>query len=189
MKNIFSIKEGVPTLDIHAPEELGEYELIDVRRPDEFTGELSHIEGARLVTQGEELDHFLAAQDKNKKILFICRSGARSARATLQAMELGFRDVFNMEGGMLLWNEKGFPIKKQEKKMKCVQNIHPIERMLRVLGGLALISLAFVGPANKWFLLGIIPLITGVVGICPPYRLLGINTNKKKGEKQNCCSL
>ncbi len=58
------------------------------------------------------------------------------------------------------------------------QNIHRYERALRIALGLILTSLAFVGPANYWFLLGLIPLVTGLVGWCPPYSLLGINTNK-----------
>ena len=56
------------------------------------------------------------------------------------------------------------------------KNIHPIERAVRVGVGLVLISLAFVGPKNMWFLLGIVPLATGLIGWCPPYQLLGINT-------------
>jgi Protein of unknown function (DUF2892) len=58
------------------------------------------------------------------------------------------------------------------------QNIHKIERVVRIIVGLILVSLAFVGPANLWFLLGLIPLATGLVGWCPPYALLGINTCK-----------
>lgn len=56
------------------------------------------------------------------------------------------------------------------------KNIHPVERGIRITLGLGLISLAFVGPANKWFLLGVIPLMTGLLGWCPPYQLLGIDT-------------
>ena len=56
------------------------------------------------------------------------------------------------------------------------KNIHPIERVIRVIVGLVLTSLAFVGPANPWFLVGIIPVLTGLTGWCPPYQLLGINT-------------
>lgn len=56
------------------------------------------------------------------------------------------------------------------------QNIHPIERVVRVTVGLFLVSLAFWGPANLWFLLGLIPVATGLSGWCPPYSLLGINT-------------
>jgi hypothetical protein len=58
------------------------------------------------------------------------------------------------------------------------KNIHSIERVIRILLGIGLVSMAFVGPANLWFLLGAIPLVTGLVGWCPPYALLGINTCK-----------
>ena len=63
------------------------------------------------------------------------------------------------------------------------KNIHNVERAVRVAVGLILVSLAFVGPANLWFLLGLVPLVTGLIGWCPPYQLLGINTcklNKKE---------
>ena len=42
--------------------------------------------------------------------------------------------------------------------------------------GLVLLSLAFVGPQTPWGYIGLIPLLTGIVGFCPLYRLLGINT-------------
>jgi hypothetical protein len=60
------------------------------------------------------------------------------------------------------------------------KNIHPIERVVRVAVGLGLCSLAFVGPANLWFLVGIVPVLTGLSGWCPPYQILGINTCKLK---------
>ena len=60
------------------------------------------------------------------------------------------------------------------------KNIHPIERGMRVLAGLVLISMVFVGPKNLWFLLGIVPLLTGIIGWCPPYAMLGISTCKIK---------
>lgn len=56
------------------------------------------------------------------------------------------------------------------------QNIHRVERVVRILAGTILASMAFWGPTNSWFLLGLIPLITGWIGWCPPYALLGINT-------------
>ena len=64
------------------------------------------------------------------------------------------------------------------------KNVHPIERILRVVIGLVLISLAFVGPANLWFLVGIVPLATGLIGWCPPYQMLGFSTcNLGKAQK------
>jgi hypothetical protein len=56
------------------------------------------------------------------------------------------------------------------------KNIHRYERVVRVAVGLGLVSLAFVGPSNPWFLLGVVPIFTGLSGWCPPYQLLGINT-------------
>lgn len=56
------------------------------------------------------------------------------------------------------------------------QNIHNVERIVRIVAGAILTSMAFWGPANSWFLLGLIPLVTGLIGWCPPYALLGINT-------------
>ncbi len=58
------------------------------------------------------------------------------------------------------------------------RNVGNIERVARIVVGLGLTSLAFVGPQNLWFLLGLVPLGTGLVGWCPPYALLGINTNR-----------
>ncbi len=63
------------------------------------------------------------------------------------------------------------------------KNIHSVERVIRIVVGLALVSMAFVGPANLWFLLGIIPLMTGLLGWCPPYAMFGINTCRL-GEKK-----
>lgn len=189
MKSFVMTKNGVPTIQVNDPSDLDEYELIDVRRPDEWNGELAHIKNAKLLTLGRELNEFLQQTvDKNKKILFICRSGARSGQATEQALSCGFKNVFNMDGGMIYWNEKGFPVIKEQthlsgaerNTMTLRKNIHPVERGIRIALGLVLMSLAFVGPENKWFLLGIIPLLTGFIGWCPPYQLLGISTCSKK---------
>jgi hypothetical protein len=60
------------------------------------------------------------------------------------------------------------------------QNIHNVERIVRIVAGIGLTSLAFVGPANSWFLLGLVPLLTGLIGWCPPYALLGISTCPRK---------
>ncbi len=54
-----------------------------------------------------------------------------------------------------------------------------IDRVLRVIIGIALISIVFIGPQTPWGWLGVIPLATGLIGWCPAYRLLGIKTNKQ----------
>lgn len=55
-------------------------------------------------------------------------------------------------------------------------NEHPVERGLRVVLGLGVLSLAFLGPKTPWGWLGLVPLLTGVVGSCPLYTLLGFST-------------
>jgi flagellar capping protein FliD len=60
--------------------------LIDVRRPDEYIGEYGHIKGAKLLTQGIELENYLKQEDKDTEIVFICRSGGRSGNATRAAI-------------------------------------------------------------------------------------------------------
>jgi len=57
---------------------------------------------------------------------------------------------------------------------------HPLERVLRVLVGLALISLVFIGPKTPWGWIGIVPILTGASGLCPLYTLLGISTCPRK---------
>jgi hypothetical protein len=56
------------------------------------------------------------------------------------------------------------------------RNEGTLDRALRVILGLALLALVFVGPQTAWGWLGLVPLVTGLVGFCPLYRILGFNT-------------
>ena len=58
------------------------------------------------------------------------------------------------------------------------KNIGGAERIIRIVAGIAILSLAFVGPKSAWAYLGIVPLATGLMGWCPPYALLGFSTCK-----------
>lgn len=58
-----------------------------------------------------------------------------------------------------------------------------IDRAIRVIVGLVLISLVFIGPQSPWGWIGLIPLVTGLVGFCPMYTLFGMSTCKPKGAK------
>jgi rhodanese-related sulfurtransferase len=86
--------------------ENGGIQLIDVRRPDEF--EAGRIAGARLLELAE-----LAARagelDRDRPIVFYCRSGSRSAMATEAFRGAGF-DAHNMAGGLLDWQAAGLPL-------------------------------------------------------------------------------
>jgi len=57
-------------------------------------------------------------------------------------------------------------------------NEHTIDRALRVVLGLALLAIAFVGPKTPLGYLGIVPLVTGLAGTCPLYSLLGLSTRR-----------
>ena len=56
------------------------------------------------------------------------------------------------------------------------QNVGGIDRFLRILVGMALIAMVFVGPATPWGWLGLIPFVTGVFRFCPLYSVIGVNT-------------
>ena len=89
--------------DLHAR---GEVELVDVREPYEHdAGRISgarHIEFAQLTQQAGSLD-------RERPVVFYCRSGARSAVAT-QAFRASGYQAFNMSGGLLAWERKGLPL-------------------------------------------------------------------------------
>ena len=91
---------------------IGKVKVIDVRRPDEFSGELSHIQGAELVTLESRLDTYLSRHShelRDQSLVFVCRSGARSHHAAQLALSKGYQHCINLEGGMIAWNQKKFP--------------------------------------------------------------------------------
>jgi hypothetical protein len=56
------------------------------------------------------------------------------------------------------------------------------DRILRVIVGAVLLTLVFVGPRTPWGWLGVIPLVTGLIGTCPVYTLFGLRTCPLKTE-------
>lgn len=51
-----------------------------------------------------------------------------------------------------------------------------LDRALRIFVGLILISLVFTGPQTAWGWVGLVPLLTGIIGFCPLYKILGLST-------------
>ena len=86
--------------------EQGEIQLIDVRQPEEH--EAGRIAGDRFIELAE-----LAGQvetiDRDRPVVFYCRSGSRSAMATEAFRGAGF-DAHNMLGGLIEWNAAGLPL-------------------------------------------------------------------------------
>jgi glyoxylase-like metal-dependent hydrolase (beta-lactamase superfamily II)/rhodanese-related sulfurtransferase len=87
--------------------------LLDVREPEEFVGELGHIEGSLLVPM-DALEHRLPklAGYVERDVVVVCRAGARSASAGAILQRAGFVRVHNLDGGMLAWVKAGLPIQK-----------------------------------------------------------------------------
>ena len=107
---------GVKDID---PQELLEKKalvtVVDVRRPDEFNGSLGHIPGAEHIVL-DVLPQQINELSKDKTIVFVCLSGGRSAHASAFATENGFTSVYNLKGGMTLWNELGFATEGKNQK-------------------------------------------------------------------------
>jgi hypothetical protein len=60
-----------------------------------------------------------------------------------------------------------------------MRNEGNLDRGLRIVFGLALLALVFVGPQTAWGWIGMVPLATGLIGWCPAYTLFGIRTCAK----------
>ncbi len=63
-------------------------------------------------------------------------------------------------------------------------NESSIDRALRFVLGVVVLSLVVIGPKTMWGLVGLVPLLTGIVGFCPLYRLLGISTCPAHGGRK-----
>ena len=60
-------------------------------------------------------------------------------------------------------------------------NVGTIDRVVRVVVGLVLVGLAATGTLGVWAWIGVVPLLTGLIGFCPAYKIAGINTCSAKG--------
>jgi Protein of unknown function (DUF2892) len=65
-------------------------------------------------------------------------------------------------------------------------NVGSLDKVLRIVVGLGLLSLIFVleGAARWWGLVGLVPLGTGLIGSCPLYSILGLSTCPAEGVRQ-----
>ena len=59
-------------------------------------------------------------------------------------------------------------------------NVGSADRLLRIVLGLILIALVFVGPKTPWGWIGLVPLVTGLLRTCPLYSLIGVNSCKAR---------
>lgn len=83
--------------------------LIDVREPDEYNA--GHIPGVTLIPMGEVPDR-LSEIPQDKTVIVTCRSGNRSGQITDFLREQGYKNVHNMQGGIVAWEQAGLPVEK-----------------------------------------------------------------------------
>ena len=125
--------------------------LIDVREPGEFFSE--HIPGAKLMSLSR-FDPTVIPQDNNKKIVFQCQSGNRSAQAVQKMFDFGFNEVFHLQGGLPTWKAAGYPTKVN--KNAPISMFRQVQIVAGLLVFLGTVLGAFVSP---WFLI-----LSGFVG-------------------------
>ena len=84
-------------------------QIVDVRQSEEFEGPLGRIRGATLIPLSE-LSRRAGELARDRPVVAVCRSGARSAQAVALLQQAGFDDVANLAGGMLRWRAEGHPV-------------------------------------------------------------------------------
>jgi thioredoxin len=88
--------------------ELPSAPIIDVRSPEEFAN--GHVQNARNINwNGSDFDAQISKFDKSQPILVYCLSGGRSGSAASQMRSQGFKEVYEMEGGMMQWRSARLP--------------------------------------------------------------------------------
>jgi glyoxylase-like metal-dependent hydrolase (beta-lactamase superfamily II)/rhodanese-related sulfurtransferase len=87
--------------------------ILDVREPQEWSGELGHIAGSTLIPLRELADRSgEIVAHKAGDIVVVCRSGVRSTTAAAILSGLGFEHVYNLQGGMVDWNDSRLPVER-----------------------------------------------------------------------------
>ena len=98
------------SITLVSPDELQEVQkdvqLIDVRTPEEF--ESGHLENAvNINIKDAEFESKIGAYDRSKPIYVYCKKGGRSASAANKLKDMGFIEIYDLEGGITNWQDKG----------------------------------------------------------------------------------
>ncbi len=137
--------------------------LIDVREPDEYIRE--HIPEAHLVPlSGFTPEDF--PREHDKIAVFHCRSGGRTETAARQILKTGFKEVYQLEGGLQAWRKAGYAINENKRA--------PISIMRQVqitAGALVLLGVVLAVLVSPWFMalagfVGAGLMFAGISGVC-----------------------
>ncbi len=105
--DLTTLADSVDVDTVHAIKDNAGVFLIDVREPDEYAA--GHIPGITLIPMGEVASR-LAELPRDKEIILTCRTGNRSGQVADLLREQGFTNVHNMSGGIVAWEEAGYPV-------------------------------------------------------------------------------
>jgi len=83
--------------------------VVDVRTPEEFSE--GHLQNAlNFNWNGNDFDNQISSLDKSKPVFVYCRSGARSAKAAESMRSKGFKEVYELQGGIMKWSAANQPV-------------------------------------------------------------------------------
>jgi thioredoxin 1 len=111
-------------------QELPQAPIIDVRSPEEFAN--GHVQNARNINwNGSDFDAQISKFDKSQPILVYCLSGGRSGSAASHMRENGFKEVYEMEGGMMQWRSAKLPETTDNKVVSAGMSKQDFEKLLQ----------------------------------------------------------
>ena len=100
------IKKNIPVSEFEQKLTAAEVQLIDVRTPGEY--ENGHLKNAvNIDINSGDFEQRIGKLDKKRPVLVYCLSGGRSGRAASQMQDMGFSEVYNMDGGIMKWQNAG----------------------------------------------------------------------------------
>jgi rhodanese-related sulfurtransferase len=112
IKNIVKMFQNEFDIDAKKAKEMldtGEFILIDVRTNGEYLqGKLR--DSILIDISSREFEDKINALDNNKKYIVYCRTGSRSGHAVRVMKQMGFTEVYNLQGGIMLWHMNGLPV-------------------------------------------------------------------------------
>jgi thioredoxin len=104
-------------------------QILDVRTTEEFTPQ--HLNQAKHIDwNAPDFEKQTAKLDKSKPVLVYCLSGGRSAKAASKLQSMGFKEVYNLDGGIVKWNAEGLPTEKEKTAASKGMTISDFNKLL-----------------------------------------------------------